>query len=99
MDLGLAYNALANGDLDTIAAQATDGQIAALGLKVLKDDKGFFPNYALTPVVRKEVLDANPDLKETLEAVSMKLDDATMRACTCLVNELLNFPMRFSGSK
>ncbi|RVH96043.1 glycine betaine ABC transporter substrate-binding protein [Sinorhizobium medicae] len=79
MDLGLAYNALANGDLDTIAAQATDGQIAALGLKVLKDDKGFFPNYALTPVVRKEVLDANPDLKETLEAVSMKLDDATMQ--------------------
>lgn len=79
MDLGLAYNALANGDLDTIAAQATDGQIAALGLKVLKDDKGFFPNYALTPVVRKEVLDANPDLKETLKAVSMKLDDATMQ--------------------
>ncbi len=34
----------ANGDLDTIAAQATDGQIAALGLKTLKDDKGFFPN-------------------------------------------------------
>ncbi|MHA6687604.1 glycine betaine ABC transporter substrate-binding protein [Mesorhizobium sp. A556] len=79
MDLGLAYNALANGDLDTIAAQATDGQIAALGLKTLKDDKGFFPNYALTPVVRKEVLDAHPDLKETLEAVSAKLDDATMQ--------------------
>jgi len=79
MDLGLAYNALANGDLDTIAAQATDGQIAALGLKVLKDDKGFFPNYALTPVVRKAVLDEHPDLKETLEAVSTKLDDATMQ--------------------
>lgn len=79
MDLGLAYNALANGDLDTIAAQATDGQIAALGLKTLKDDKGFFPNYALTPVVRKTVLDEHPDLKETLEAVSAKLDDATMQ--------------------
>lgn len=79
MDLGLAYNALANGDLDTIAAQATDGQIAALGLRTLEDDKGFFPNYAVTPVVRKEVLDANPDLKETLEAISMRLDDATMQ--------------------
>lgn len=79
MDLGLAYNAIANGDLDTIAAQATDGQIAALGLRLLEDDKGFFPNYALTPVVRKEVLDAHPDLKETLEAVSTKLDDATMQ--------------------
>lgn len=79
MDLGLAYSALANGDLDTIAAQATDGQIAALKLRLLKDDKNFFPNYALTPVVRKEVLDAHPDLKETLEAVSTKLDDATMQ--------------------
>lgn len=79
MDLGLAYNALANGDLDTIAAQATDGQIAALKLRLLKDDKNFFPNYALTPVVRKEVLDKHPDLKDTLEAVSTKLDDATMQ--------------------
>ncbi len=79
MDLGLAYTALANGDLDTIAAQATDGQISALGLKTLEDDKGFFPNYALTPVVRKEVLDAHPDLKDTLEAISAKLDDATMQ--------------------
>ena len=79
MDLGLAYQALANGDLDTIAAQATDGQIAALKLRLLKDDKNFFPNYALTPVVRKEVLDAHPDLKETLEGVSTKLDDATMQ--------------------
>lgn len=79
MDLGLAYNALANKDLDTIAAQATDGQIAALKLRVLEDDKGFFPNYALTPVVRKEVLDAHPDLKAILESISTKLDDATMQ--------------------
>lgn len=79
MDLGLTYPALANGDLDTISAQATDGQIAALKLRVLKDDKNFFPNYAVTPVVRKEVLDQHPDLKETLEAISTKLDDATMQ--------------------
>ena len=79
MDLGLTYPALANGDLDTISAQATDGQIAALKLRVLQDDKNFFPNYAVTPVVRKEVLDQHPDLKETLEAISTKLDDATMQ--------------------
>ncbi|MGB3811761.1 MAG: glycine betaine ABC transporter substrate-binding protein [Shinella sp.] len=78
MDIGLAYNALANGDIDTLTAQATDGQIAAMGLKVLKDDKEFFPSYVLTPVVRKDVLDANPELKDILEAVSIKLDDATM---------------------
>lgn len=79
MDLGLAYNALANGDLDIVSAQATDGQIAAMGLTLLKDDKGFFPNYALTPVVRKETLDANPELKDILESLSAKLDDAVMQ--------------------
>lgn len=79
MDLGLTYAALANGDLDTISAQATDGQIAALKLRVLVDDKNFFPNYALTPVVRQEVLAQHPGLEEILEAVSTKLDDATMQ--------------------
>lgn len=79
MDLGLAYTALGNGDLDVVSAQATDGLIAAMDLTLLEDDKGFFPNYALTPVVRKETLDANPELKETLESLSAKLDDATMQ--------------------
>jgi osmoprotectant transport system substrate-binding protein len=79
MDLGLAYKALSNGDLDVVSAQATDGLIAAMGLTLLKDDKGFFPNYALTPVVRKATLDANPKLKEILEAVSTKLDDSVMQ--------------------
>jgi osmoprotectant transport system substrate-binding protein len=79
MDLGLAYNALANGDLDVVSAQATDGQIAAMKLKLLKDDKGFFPDYALTPVVRKEVLEANPDLQAILESLSAKLDDSVMQ--------------------
>jgi osmoprotectant transport system substrate-binding protein len=32
----------------------------------------------LTPVVRKQVLDANPRLADLLNALSAKLDDATM---------------------
>ena len=35
-------------------------------LKVLEDDKGFFPSYAVTPVVRKDTLEANPGLEEAL---------------------------------
>jgi osmoprotectant transport system substrate-binding protein len=45
---------------------------------VLKDDKGFFPAYALTPVVRAETLEANPELADALNALSSKLDDQTM---------------------
>ena len=79
MDIGLAYVALANGDLDVMSAQATDGQIAAHDLLLLEDDQEFFPNYALTPVVREDTLAEVPELKEILESVSTRLDDSVMQ--------------------
>jgi osmoprotectant transport system substrate-binding protein len=79
MDLGLAYKALANGDVDIVSVQATDGLIAAMDLTLLKDDKEFFPNYALTPVVREDTLEKHPELKDILESLSTRLDDATMQ--------------------
>lgn len=45
---------------------------------MLQDDKGFFPTYAMTPVIRKETLDKNPKLAELLNGLSAKLDDTTM---------------------
>lgn len=79
MDTGLVYSALANGDVDAATVGATDGRIAAMGLVLLEDDKGFFPNYALVPVIRKDTLDAHPDLKDILESLSTRLDDPTMQ--------------------
>lgn len=79
MDSGLTYQALKEGEADIALVFATDGRIAAFGFKVLKDDKGYFPNYALAPVVRKETLDKHPGLKAPLEALAAKLDDATMQ--------------------
>ena len=78
MDTGLVYQALKEKQVDVGLVFATDGRVPAFNFVVLKDDKGFFPNYALTPVVRKQVLDANPKLAEYLNALSAKLDDATM---------------------
>lgn len=79
MEIGLVYPALVNGDVDVATVGSTDGRIAANDLIVLEDDKSFFPNYALVPVVRQEVLEANPELKETLESLAAKLDDPTMQ--------------------
>ncbi|WP_119461580.1 glycine betaine ABC transporter substrate-binding protein [Rhodospirillaceae bacterium SYSU D60014] len=79
MDLGLAYKALANGDVDIVSVQATDGLIAAMDLTLLKDDKEFFPNYALTPVIRQDTLEEHPGLKDILESLSTGLDDPTMQ--------------------
>ena len=57
---------------------ATDGRIPAFDFVVLADDLGHFPAYALTPVVRAEVLEANPTLADLLNGLSAELDDATM---------------------
>jgi osmoprotectant transport system substrate-binding protein len=78
MDTGLVYQALKEKQVDVGLVFATDGRIPAFNFVVLRDDKGFFPAYALTPVVRKPILDANPKLAEHLNALSSKLDDATM---------------------
>jgi osmoprotectant transport system substrate-binding protein len=78
MDSGLTYSALKERQVDLALAFATDGRIPAFNFVVLKDDKSFFPSYALTPVVRKQALDGNPKLAELLNGLSAKLDDNTM---------------------
>lgn len=75
MDGGLTYQALRDGQVDLALVLSTDGRIPAFGFLVLKDDKGFFPGYALTPVIRTEVLEGNPRVGELLNALSSKLDD------------------------
>ena len=79
MDSGLTYQALQQDQVDIALVFATDGRIQAFDFRVLEDDKGFFPNYALAPVVRTETLEANPAIAEPLNALSAKLDDATMQ--------------------
>jgi osmoprotectant transport system substrate-binding protein len=78
MDTGLIYQALRDSQVDVGLVFATDGRVPAFDFVILTDDKGFFPTYAMTPVVRKEALDKNPKLGEALNALSAKLDDSTM---------------------
>lgn len=79
MDLGLTYRALAEGDVDLIAGNSTDGQIAALGLVQLADDRSYFPPYHAAPIVRAEALDRIPGLREALDDLGGRLDTETMR--------------------
>jgi osmoprotectant transport system permease protein len=45
LDHGLAYEALAAGEIDAIDLYTTDAKIARYPVVVLQDDKGFFPPY------------------------------------------------------
>jgi osmoprotectant transport system substrate-binding protein len=86
MDTGLVYAALKDSQVDVGLVFATDGRIPAFDFIMLADDKGFFPAYAMTPVVRKETLDKNPKLAELLNGLSAKLDDATMAKLNATVD-------------
>jgi osmoprotectant transport system substrate-binding protein len=86
MDTGLTYVALKEQQVDVALVFATDGRIPAFDFVVLQDDKGFFPDYAITPVVRQDTLEANPKLAEQLNALSAQLDNDKISALNARVD-------------
>lgn len=78
MNVSLKYQAIGNGDMDVTDAFATDGPIMKYNLKVLKDDKGFFPPYFAAPIIRNETLEAYPELEEVLNLLAGRIDDEKM---------------------
>jgi len=79
MDLGLTYRALAEGQVDVIAGNSTDGQIQALGLQVLVDDRHYFPPYQAAPLMRAAVLRRHPPIAAALEELAGRISDGDMR--------------------
>ncbi|MDX1583008.1 MAG: glycine betaine ABC transporter substrate-binding protein [Thermoanaerobaculia bacterium] len=79
MDLGLTYRALAEGELDVIAGNSTDGLIEHLDLVVLEDDRDYFPPYDAVIVYRKDLSAKCPSAISAYEALRKSLDERTMR--------------------
>ena len=86
MDSGLIYNALKEGHVDVGQVFATDGRISAFNFRVLKDDAGFFPDYALVPTIRTETLNKHPELGDALNSISAQLDDKTLQELNAKVD-------------
>lgn len=86
METGLTYQALNEEQVEVGLVFATDGRIAAFDFQVLEDDKEFFPDYALTPVIRTETLEANPELEGILNELSGKLSDDVMQGLNARVD-------------
>ncbi len=86
MDAGLVYTALRNGQVFTGLVYTTDGRLSAFDLKLLEDDRHYFPDYTAAPVVRKAVLDAHPQLAALLKPLAEQLDDETMRQLNAKVD-------------
>ncbi len=86
MDLGLTYRALADGRVDLIAGNSTDGLIQALDLVQLKDDKSYFPPYEAAPVTRRDLLRRHPEVATALADLGGQISDAEMRRLNYLVD-------------
>lgn len=78
LDPGLMYSAIDNEDVDVITAFATDARIESMDLMLLEDDLAFYPPYYAAPIVRQELLEQAPDVREILNSVVGTLDDARM---------------------
>lgn len=78
MDIGLKYQAIQQGKIDVMIIFTTDGQLASSDVKVLKDDKQFFPSYLCGNVIRSEVLEEYPELNSVFEKVTGIITDQDM---------------------
>ena len=78
MDSGLFFQALQLGQVDFVVAFSTHGQIAALDLVIVEDDKDFFPPYHKGTIIRGDILRENPEIQEVLDLMVDLIDEPTM---------------------
>lgn len=76
IDHDLAYRALDSGQIAVTDAYTTDAEIDAYGLRLLEDDRAFFPRYDAVFVYRQGLPDA---AKQVLDSLAGSIDEAQMR--------------------
>lgn len=86
MDAGLVYTALKNRQVFVGLVYTTDGRLKDFKLRVLQDDKQFFPFYNAAPVMRADLLQKHPELKTLFDPIARLLDDKTMQALNAQVD-------------
>jgi len=86
VDMGLKYAAIENGSFDVSVVYATDGLNRKVGLKILEDDKSFFPDYNGAFLVRQDLLDQYPEVAEILNLLAGKIPTEQMAELTYQVD-------------
>ncbi|WP_233161441.1 MULTISPECIES: glycine betaine ABC transporter substrate-binding protein [unclassified Achromobacter] len=78
LDHGLAYDALRKGQVDVIDIYTTDAKIKALGLRVLRDDLGYFPRYDAVVLHRLDLPQRQPRAWAAMQALAGSIDESAM---------------------
>jgi osmoprotectant transport system permease protein len=79
IDHGLAYEAIAQGQVDVIDIYSTDAKLDKYGLTVLADDAGFFPRYDAVLLFRADLPTRFAQAWAALQKLEGRIDDAAMR--------------------
>ena len=90
VDINLKYAAVENGNFDVTVVYTTDGLNRKAGLKVLEDDRNFFPEYNGALLVREglydEMAETAPELRDILNSLSGKFTNEIMTDLTYAVD-------------
>lgn len=77
-DNGIKYDVLHNDKADLAVAYTTEGELSKDEFVVLEDDKHVWPPYNIAPVIRQDVVEKYPEIKDILNKVTAKLDNKTV---------------------
>lgn len=84
---GVVYTQTANGKPCVFGAiAATDGRIPALKLKILEDDRKFFPNYNVAPEMNSQTMKKYPQIAGLLAPITKALNNKTAQKLNAKVD-------------
>ncbi len=86
MQTGLDYQAINAGHINVAMVFTTDGDLLKYNLKVLQDNRHFFPIYSLSFVGRHSIMNKYPQIKEILSPLSRYLNNNIMQRLNYLVD-------------
>lgn len=78
LDHGIAYEALAAGEIDVMDLYTTDAKIERYAIVALEDDRAFFPAYDAVLLYRTEVPQRFAEAFNRLKSLEKRIDAATM---------------------
>lgn len=92
MQIGLVYDAAQQGKMQAILGYSTDGRIRSYHLKVLKDNRQFFPPYEAAAVANQSILKKYPQLAPTIHKLDHQISLKTMQTLNYEVDDQLLEP-------
>ncbi len=93
IDTGLKYIAIEQDEIDVAVVYTTDGMLKKYNLKVLNDDKNFFPPYDAVPRMTTEFAKTHPRIVTELEKLGRIFSDEDFQNYNYKV-DVLEYPIK-----